>query len=812
MTSCWNKENSTTRKDKREYYINLESGISQWGVPANNMLLPAGWEMHLSKTRNSPFYSNFKKKITQWDMPSKDDGNEVPEGWKEMRSSKCGSIYYKNTKTGDVQWIIPNDLSIKPVGIGIPPSFLPIVEDCTQNEKIWKWKETDKIGSGGYGSVYTTCKGMDCDYVVKVQQKNENYYTEIEALLSLQNTNAVPKVFAAWTCKNFGYFVMEKLYHCDHDNKFMWKEVLKKLDIIKDQGYLHFDISRRSNVMCNKEGEVILIDFGLAIKRTKQGDNEGYKTDHAALLTWEELAILQEQTIYDHFDFNSHSLDSTSRTEYELAKEKALKKYNVVREKIIAAGVIWWQEQEQEKIRKQKESVKPDDIPTIFVESTKPITKLSKKDVKPVGIGIPTNFLSIVEDCAQNDDIWKKTDKLVGTGKAGSVYIACKATDDCEYVIKIQNQNKEYYTEIEALLSLQNTNAVPKVFASWTCKNFGYFVMEKLYPCIHHNNNSIWIAVGIKLDIIRKAGYLQVDIHNGNFMCNKHGQVVLIDFGYAVKRTDQGDKQEYPDHIISENYGIPLTWEYLEIIQENNYNRYLNPLMTQQQKDINANIEKKYTDAKTKVVEKIRKQKDKNKDIEKKYTDAKTKVEEKIPKQKEVSHPDDEGQNRLSPTISTEYFMIVTTRNNHNERLKKLYIKNYSHNKDFSPEHMYETVMSSQDMWFHLVNNNDMIIGCCSVEIEDNTYIFDDVYVEEEFRGNNYAKLLLLYAMKSVRANNIDASFQITVHDYNVPAVKTYSRIFGEPIRVENNMFTYSGIPQHELEMQLSNVPLVTLV
>lgn len=611
MTSCWNKKNSTTRKDNRVYYINLESGISQWGIPANNMLLPAGWEIHFSKSKKRMFYSNLKKKIIQWDKPTKEDGNEVPEGWKEMKSSKCNSIYYKNTKTGEVQWIIPDDLSIKPVGIGIPTSFLPIVEDCSQNEDIWKWKETDKIGSGGYGSVYTTCKGMDCDYVVKVQQKNENYYTEIDALLSLQNTNAVPKVFASWTCENFGYFVMEKLYPCEHDNKFMWKEVLKKLDIIKDQGYLHFDISRRSNVMCNKEGEVILIDFGLAIKRTKQGDNEGYKTDHAALLTWEELAILQEQTIYDHFDFNSHSLDSTSRTEYELAKEKALKKYNVVREKIIAAGVIWWQE--QEKIRKQKESVKPDDIPTIFVESTKPITKLSKKDVKPVGIGIPKSFRDIVEDCTQNNK-WKK-DKLLGSGKAGSVYIACKTADDCEYVIKIQNQNKEYYAEIEALSSLQHTKAVPKVFAAWTCDKFGYFVMEKLYPCIHHTDNSIWMAVGIKLDIIRKEGYLQVDIHNGNVMCNKEGQVVLIDFGYAVKRTDKGDKQEYPDHIVSENYGIPLTWEYLEIVQENNYNQYLNPKRTQQQKDRDKDIRKKYQDAKAKVLlnkqekEKILKQK-----------------------------------------------------------------------------------------------------------------------------------------------------------------------------------------------------------
>jgi hypothetical protein len=35
---------STTHN--RLYYINLESGISQWGIPANNMSLPSGWEIN----------------------------------------------------------------------------------------------------------------------------------------------------------------------------------------------------------------------------------------------------------------------------------------------------------------------------------------------------------------------------------------------------------------------------------------------------------------------------------------------------------------------------------------------------------------------------------------------------------------------------------------------------------------------------------------------------------------------------------------------------------------------------------------------
>jgi N-acetylglutamate synthase-like GNAT family acetyltransferase len=137
--------------------------------------------------------------------------------------------------------------------------------------------------------------------------------------------------------------------------------------------------------------------------------------------------------------------------------------------------------------------------------------------------------------------------------------------------------------------------------------------------------------------------------------------------------------------------------------------------------------------------------------------------------------------------------MIVTNRNNHNDRLKELFTKNYIHDKEFTPEYRYNVVINSQDMWFHLVNNNDMIIGCCSVKIEDNTYIFEDVYIEKKFRGNNYAILLLLNAMESVWANNINACFQISANYDNIPAVKTYSKIFGEPIRVENNMFIYSG-------------------
>jgi len=184
------------------------------------------------------------------------------------------------------------------------------------------------------------------------------------------------------------------------------------------------------------------------------------------------------------------------------------------------------------------------------------------------------------------------------------VYVTCKS-DDCEYVIKIQDENKDYYAEIESLLSLQHTKVVPIVFAAWTCEKIGYFVIEKLYHC-KYNDSIMWEQVGKQLDIIREAGYLHVDIHKKNVMCTKDGKVVIIDFGYAVKRTDQGDKQEYPENPISKAVGIPVTWKYLEILQKYNHNRYFNPAaigidfksITAEHRSADEKCEKEYRDAK----------------------------------------------------------------------------------------------------------------------------------------------------------------------------------------------------------------------
>jgi len=338
---CWKEKKSSTYK--RPYYLNLESGISQWGVPVNK-LLPAGWEMHLSKSQSKHFFTNSQKNISQWKMPAKEDENKAPEGWEEMRTSNCNNIYYKNIKTGDVQWphsivdsFVPTKITVKPVGVGIPTSFLPIVEDCTQNKK---WKKDKMLGSGKFGMVYVTCKNDDCEYVIKIQKETNDYYAEIESLLSLQHTKVVPIVFAAWTCENIGYFVIEKLYRCKYNDSIMWEQVGKQLDIIREAGYLHVDI-HKNNVMCTKDGKVVIIDFGYAVKRTDQGDKQEYPENPISKavgipVTWKYLEILQKYNHNRKFNPAAIGIDYKSITaEHRSADEKCEKEYRDAKENLL---------------------------------------------------------------------------------------------------------------------------------------------------------------------------------------------------------------------------------------------------------------------------------------------------------------------------------------------------------------------------------------------------------------------------------------------------------------------------------------------
>jgi hypothetical protein len=212
----------------------------------------------------------------------------------------------------------------------------------------------------------------------------------------------------------------------------------------------------------------------------------------------------------------------------------------------------------------------------------KPKPAKPKPIITPVGPGIPADFISIVEDCTQVNN-WQVKNEI-GSGSAAIVQLACK-DDECIYALKVQEANNEFFQEIEAMQQL--SSFVPKLFAAWTCEGAGFIVMEKLEVC-KGSRDKLWSPIGKILKGMSKRGWLHVDTHSENVMCTASGKVVLIDLGYAIKRTSEGDEQKYPKHIMSREkfYDVPLTWKDFKIIQDYNYNTFFNPNRTIEEKDM----------------------------------------------------------------------------------------------------------------------------------------------------------------------------------------------------------------------------------
>lgn len=195
------------------------------------------------------------------------------------------------------------------------------------------------------------------------------------------------------------------------------------------------------------------------------------------------------------------------------------------------------------------------------------------KKVTPVGPGVPNNFIEIVDDCEINK-VWKTKNEL-GRGKYGIAYVACKAVDDCNYVLKVQKLTHDFYTEVSCLEEFKNTKGiVPKIYAAWSCDNRGYFVIQKLYSCPEYKftreKKETYKEVDNLLKRFKEKGWLHVDIHPGNVMCDNRGKLVLIDFGWSVKK----GKKSYPDNPLSKILDMSLTFTDLELAQKKNKEDY----------------------------------------------------------------------------------------------------------------------------------------------------------------------------------------------------------------------------------------------
>ena len=179
---------------------------------------------------------------------------------------KCPSGKYLNSKTGRCRQI-PNEFDIKNnkkiskrIIAGAPSHISKILEKCSIGNA---WPQKKKIGAGAVGSTYQTCKGDNCEYVLKIQKDDYEFRNEVKMLRGLKNFKHAPTLFAAWVCRGKGYIVEEKLNDLSGSRAIKYDKLIKAIKLLNSRGYA-FPDCHRGNVMERSNGTLVFIDFGWA--------------------------------------------------------------------------------------------------------------------------------------------------------------------------------------------------------------------------------------------------------------------------------------------------------------------------------------------------------------------------------------------------------------------------------------------------------------------------------------------------------------------------------------------------------------------
>ena len=200
--------------------------------------------------------------------------------------------------------------------------------------------------------------------------------------------------------------------------------------------------------------------------------------------------------------------------------------------------------------------------------------------------GIPRMFRAIAFDTARggfgegetNDGCmqkeWTKKEEM-GSGGSGNVWRVCKAgkaRKKCVYALKKQYADSYYDIEVQALNELQKSGVVPKIHASWTCNGHGYIVMDMLYKCKKMHS---FLQVQAALNKASKLGWLQIDVHSGNLMCDRRGKIKLVDWGWGVKHDREKKVYTASDCMLCKQFKQSFTYNDLKILQQYNVYKYM---------------------------------------------------------------------------------------------------------------------------------------------------------------------------------------------------------------------------------------------
>jgi len=181
------------------------------------------------------------------------------------------------------------------------------------------------------------------------------------------------------------------------------------------------------------------------------------------------------------------------------------------------------------------------------------VKKVGKKSVKRATMA-PRAKLPKFENIKQNlckITDWKKS-KKIGAGVYGQVYIACQTKGGCNYVLKVQNDDKEFRNEVKLLKKLEGTGISPKIYDAWTCKKKGYIILDKLDATLKASKLSkkeIYKQITHLLRALHRKKITFMDLHWGNAMV-KDGRLYMIDFGLSKDWSGiPASKKEYIDQF-----------------------------------------------------------------------------------------------------------------------------------------------------------------------------------------------------------------------------------------------------------------------